>query len=187
MTPGWAQRLRAAHEAEAKLGVLGCWSFLEQDVVPAEAERKVRSFGGHRIMLNCWIAGTGYLMKRRCAEELGPIQEGQSFPQYCIQLALRGWIHGWPYPFTYMENLDDPRHPLTRLKTDEDFRIGVGLSAGEFGVRNLEDLRKLQPRIALEVQRANPDPRCYVGWRGRLRQVAKKVRRFRRRTSKAIS
>jgi glycosyltransferase involved in cell wall biosynthesis len=180
MTPGWGQRLRAAHEAEPRLGVLGCWSFLEQDVVPRVAERKVRDVGnGQRIMQNCWVAGTGYVMKRQCCGELGQIREGQSFPNYCIELALRGWIHGWPYPFVYMENLDDPRHPLTRLKTESDFHAGKGLSAVQFGVRSLDELRNRQRLIAMELQEASINPRAYVGWRGRLHRVARKFR-FRR-------
>jgi hypothetical protein len=174
MSYDWGKDLRAAHESDARLGVLGCWSFLEQDVVPTLAEAKVRAFGRHRVMQNCWVAGTGYLMKRRCFEEMGPLQEGQSFPQYCIQLALRGWIHGWPYPFVYMENLDDPRHPLTRLKTEEDFRVGRGLSAKQFQVRSLQELRDRQRLIALELQEASTDPRDYVGWRGRFHRAVKR-------------
>lgn len=169
MPHGWGQAMRSAHEAEAWLGVIGCWSFLPQDHVPELAQRKVRDVGrGQFIMQNCWIAGTGYVMKRNCYHALGPIQEGQSFPQYCIQLALRGWIHGWPYPFVAMENLDDPRHPLTQLKTEEDFQAGKGLSARQFGVKTLDDLRARQRTIALELQQASLDPRDYVGWRRRF-------------------
>src|SRR5690606_19100554 len=85
MPDGWGQFLRAAHHADERLGVIGCWSFLKEDVDESLAEKKVRTFGaGHRIMENCWVAGTGYMMKRACFERLGPIREGQSFPQYCI-------------------------------------------------------------------------------------------------------
>lgn len=172
MPPDWGDALRKAHEAEARLGVIGCWSFLPQDHVPELAQRKVRDIGrGLYVMQNCWVAGTGYVMKRKCYHGLGPIQEGQSFPQYCIQLALRGWIHGWPYPFVVMENLDDPRHPLTRLKTEADFQAGKGLSARQFGVRTLDDLRLRQRTIALELQRASIDPRHFVGWRRRLSRL----------------
>lgn len=175
MPHGWAQQMRAAHEAESRLGVLGCWSFLKEDVVPELAEAKVRSFGGHQIMQNCWVAGTGYVMKRQCIDAMGLLKKDQSFPQYCIQLALKGWIHGWIYPFLYMDNLDDPRHPMTRLKTEDDFRAGAGLSALKFGVRTLQDLRDRQRLIALELQEASVDPLQCVGWRGRINRVKKKL------------
>lgn len=177
MPDGWGDVMRKAHEAEPRLGVAGCWSFLPQDVVPELAERKLRQLAsGQRIMQNCWVAGTGYVMKRKCYHALGPIREGQSFPQYCVQLALKGWIHGWPYPFVAMENLDDPRHPLTRLKTEQDFQEGKGLSARQFGVRTLADLRDRQRLIALELQQASLDPRHFVGWRGRLSRLRRKLR-----------
>src|SRR5690349_14169974 len=59
MPDGWVQTLRAAHEAEPKLGVIGCWSFRPEDHEPEVAERKVqRLASGHAVMRNCWVAGT---------------------------------------------------------------------------------------------------------------------------------
>ena len=169
MPDNWGSTLRAAHEAEPKLGVIACWSFLPQDVVSELAERKLNHLGaGHQVMLNAWVAGTGHVMKRACCRQLGAIREKQSFPNYSVHLAARGWINGWYWPFLYMVNMDDPRSPYTRLKTEADFAANRSLSADRFGIDSLEAFRSRQRTLALEVQAAHPDPRRYCGWRFKL-------------------
>jgi hypothetical protein len=176
MPDRWVQTLRAAHEAEPKLGVIGCWSFRPEDHQPDVAERKVQTLaGGHAVMRNCWVAGTGHLIRRACVEELGPIREGQTFTSYCVELAARGWINGWYYPFVYMENMDDPRSAYTMLRTEEDFAASRGLSAQRFGITTLEQYRRRQPVLAAELQRISYDPRHYRGWQGRMRRALKRV------------
>jgi glycosyltransferase involved in cell wall biosynthesis len=177
MPDGWAQTLRAAHEAAPRLGVIGCWSFRPEDHRPELARKKVIDVGGgHQILQNCWVAGTGHLMKRQCFEALGPLKDSQSFTNYCIHLAARGWINGWYYPFLYMENMDDPRSPYTELKTEEDFQKHRSLSAVKWGVTSLEECRRRQPRLALELQECSTDPRHYIGWQGQLRRVWGRLR-----------
>jgi hypothetical protein len=184
MPEGWGQTLRAAHDAEAKLGAVACWSFPKEDVVPELVEKKVCDLGnGHRVMENPWVAGTGHVIKRACIEQLGPIQDKQSFPNYCVQLAARGgWINGYYYPFLLMENMDDPRSAYTQFKSEADFSANRSLSAHRFGIDSLETFRKRQRMLALEVQQAHPDARRYVGWRRRLRQVAHVITRAGRPT-----
>jgi hypothetical protein len=175
----WGQTLRSAHEAEPKLGVVACWSFLPEDVVPELVERKLRQLGpsgsGHKVMLNAWLAGTGHVMKRACYLQRGPMRDKQSFSNYCVHLAARGWINGWYYPFLYMENMDDPRSPYTRLKTEQDFAANRSLSAARFGIDSLEAFRKRQRTLALEVQAAHPDARRYCGWRYKLSRVREMI------------
>jgi hypothetical protein len=74
-----------------------------------------------------------------------------------------------------MENLDDPRHPLTQLKTEADFQKHRGISARRVGVQTLEQLKARQSMLALDLQTSNPDPRAHVGWRRRLWRVGKKL------------
>ncbi len=176
MPDGWAQTLRAAHEAEPRLGVLGCWSFMPEDHRPELAEKKVIDVGsGHRVLQNCWVAGTGHLLKRECVEQAGPLADGQSFTNWCVHLAARGWINGWYYPFVYMENMSDPRSPHTVFKTEADFQAGRGLSARRFGVNSLEESRRRQPRHALRLQTCSTNPRHYIGWQGRLRRLLRRL------------
>jgi glycosyltransferase involved in cell wall biosynthesis len=176
MPDGWAQTLRAAHESEPRLGAIGCWSFRPEDHRPEFAQKKVITIGdGHRVLQNCWVAGTGHLVKRQCIEESGPLKEKQSFTNYCVHLAARGWINGWYYPFVYMENMSDPRSPYTELKTEADFRARRGLSATKRGVSSLEQSRKRQPLHALKLQTCSTNPWHYIGFRGRLRRMLRRL------------
>jgi glycosyltransferase involved in cell wall biosynthesis len=178
MPDGWAQTLRAAHAAEPKLGVIGCWSFRPEDHRPELAEQKVVSLGGeHRLLKNCWVAGTGHLIKRACIEQGGPLQPDQTFTNWCLHRAARGWIHGWYYPFLYMENMDDPRSPHTQLRTEADFHAHRGLSPIRFGVGSLEQLRARQTQLALELQTCSTNPRHYIGWQARSRRLLRRVAR----------
>lgn len=176
MPDGWGQTLRAAHEACPKLGVIGCWSFRPEDHRPEVAEKKVVDLGGgHRLLQNCWVAGTGHLLKRRCIEDLGRLADGQSFTNWCVHGAARGWIHGWYYPFLYMEDMSDPRSPYTELKTEEDFQAQKGLSAQKWGVKSLEQIRGRQPRHALMLQSCSTNPSHYIGWQGRIRRAWRRL------------
>src|SRR5688500_7223916 len=47
----WADTLRAAHAANPRLGVVGCWRFQEEDFFPDAANKKIRMLdGGHRLL-----------------------------------------------------------------------------------------------------------------------------------------
>ncbi len=109
MPLGWADVLRQAHTDMPQFGVIGCWRFPDEDFVPQLANKKIKEFnGGHSLLQNCWIEGSGYLMKRECLVENGLLKENGNFTDYCIQLARKGRINGWYYPFLYQEHLDDP-------------------------------------------------------------------------------
>jgi len=170
---GWIQVLGQAHMDVPEFGTIACWHYREEDYVPDLAERKTRTYaGGHQLMQNCWTGGSGYLMKRRCIEQLGLLPAGQSFPGYCIQLAARGWVNGWYFPFLYQDHMDDPRSEHTNLKTDEDFQRLHPLTAKTFDVKTLEDWLEFNRQDARSLQRAGTDPRQYTGWRAKLRRLA---------------
>lgn len=171
MPEGWCDTLRQAHRDVPELGIVGCWRFREEDFVPELANRKIARFGDHQILQNCWVEGSGYVMKRRVVDTVGPIRDGESFSQYGIRAALAGFVNGWYYPFLYQEDMDDPRSPYTLKRTQEDFERYASLSQQRFGVETLEQCIERQRMCALEVQEASPDPRDYVGWRGRLRRL----------------
>jgi hypothetical protein len=138
-------------------------------------------------MENCWVAGTGHVMKRACVRQLGPIKPKQSFPNYCVQLAAAGWINGWYYPFIYMENMDDPRSTHTRMTSDAQFAANKSLSADRFGIRTLADFRQRQRMLALEIQTASNDARRYLGWRRKLRQLTHLISKARRPTPRWVA
>jgi GT2 family glycosyltransferase len=173
---GWLERLRGAHEDEPTFGIISCWPFLLEDYVPSLGDRKIRKFGnGQALLRNPWVGGGGYMMKRGCYDQLGPLGPDESFPQYCLRAALRGWVNGYPYPLVVMDHFDDPRSPHCRIKTEDDFQRYQSLSARRFGMSSLAEMRDLACRAALDVQEAAIDPRAHVGMRARVRRFVRRV------------
>lgn len=178
MPYGWANTLRKAHKDNPKFGVIGCWRFPDEDFVPEAANKKIKAFpGGHQLMRNCWVEGSGYLMKRRCIDEQGVLQEKQSFPAYCISLAKRGYINGWYYPFLYQDHFDDPRSPHSQLKSDKDMQDWAPLSALRNGVTTVADWQAQLKRSSLIVQTANYDIKYYSGWREIRDKIKNRLKR----------
>src|SRR5690606_32174319 len=107
-----------AHADEPRFGVIGCWRFPDEDFFPELAQRKIQTFaGGHQLMVNMWVEGSGYLMKRACVEKLGLLYGERGFSDYCIRVGRSGWVNGWMYPFLYQEHMDDPRAEHSALRT----------------------------------------------------------------------
>lgn len=179
MPEGWCETLVEAHRYIPKAGSLGCWRFLDEDFKPVLANRKIQQFGKHRIMRNCWVEGSGYLMKRAMLDELGPLREGESYPSYCIRGAANGWIHGWYYPFLFQEHMDDPRVPHSGIQTDEDFQRLRPLSAETFSIQNRQDWIDRLKYSAWSMQAISFDPRDHIGWRANLRRRINKLFRTR--------
>ena len=178
MPYGWADTLRKAHKDNPKFGVIGCWRFPDEDFVAEAANKKIKEFpGGHQLMRNCWVEGSGYLMKRQCIEEQGILQDKQSFPAYCIALAKRGYINGWYYPFLYQDHFDDPRSPHSQLKSDEDMQSWAPLSALRNGVTTVADWKAQLKRSSLIVQTAPYDVKYYSGWREIRDKIKNRLRR----------
>lgn len=168
---GWAQQLRRAHRDNPNLGVVGCWRFQPEDFIPKLAHRKIRELaGGHRILQNCWVQGSGYLMKRRCIDELGLLSADQSFTHYCFDAASAGYINGFYYPFIHEDHMDDPRSPNSALKSSEDLRRFAPISALRGGVVDLDQWEDSVRRNAFVVQHATCKPAWQTGWRGRIRR-----------------
>lgn len=175
---GWIQRLRDAHTANPDFGAVGCWRFRDEDFVPELAERKIQQFaGGVSLLRNHWVQGSGYLLPRELVQQQGLLREGQSFTRYCIDLARRGAINGWPHPFIREENMDDPRSPYTLFPDDEAFRRRMPLTAQALGITTVADWAAQEHESALAVQAASLDLREYAGWRFRRRNLTKRVQR----------
>lgn len=175
---GWARRLAEAHDANPSYGAIAASRLRDDDLVPGLIAAKTRvDRGGCRLLHNHWVQGSGYLVKARWIKDVGPLKEGQTFTQYCIELARRGAINGWYLPLIREEHMDDPRSPYTLLRTDADLATFGPLSARQNGVRTLVDWEDQLRRSALQLQQASLDLRRYHGWR----RVALGARRFSRR------
>ena len=166
--PDWPARMREAHAAEPRFGALTCWHHQPEDLDERLYRKKIRTYGGISILQNCWVNGSGYTVKRTAVQEQGSLQEGQSWSDYCIDLALRGWIHGWLYPFLFEDHMDDPRSSHCMIKTDADLERSAPLSAQVNRVTTIEAWLAQQRRSARLVQKAPLDPRRFRGWRRRF-------------------
>lgn len=177
--PGWIEHLRGAHAANPGFGAVGCWRFQPEDFDPVLSEPKIETFaGGVRLLRNHWVQGSGYLLPRATVSAVGPIADGQSFTQYCLNLARRGAVNGWLYPFLREINLDDPREPETLLRTPEDFARRLPLTARNLGIDSIEAWARQEHESALAVQAASLDLREYSGWRSRRHNLRKRVQRL---------
>jgi glycosyltransferase involved in cell wall biosynthesis len=186
VTPGWIEAFRQVHLDNPNLGAVGSWRFYDEDFVPELAEPKIVTLaGGHRMMRNHWVQGSGYLLSRKVIDRQGLLTPGTSFPQWCIDAALNGAVHGWLFPFVHEEHMDDPRSEHTLFKTDEDLLANLPLSAQTSGVRTVAAWEQQMRNSAYNVQLATLDLRQYKGWRRRLANL--KVRGTRARTKTATA
>jgi hypothetical protein len=174
----WAHMLRQAHEDEPRFGVLGCWHFQDDDFDSNLADWKVQRYGEHCILRNCWVGGSGYLMKRECVDVAGPIRQDEGFTTYCIRLAAEGWINGWYYPLITQEHLDDPSSPHTLICSDDDLRRAMPLSSMTFRAANVDAWNRQLRASARHVQQAPIDPSYYNGWRILARRQMARVARL---------
>ncbi|NLW30534.1 MAG: glycosyltransferase family 2 protein [Fibrobacter sp.] len=159
----WIKTLLNAHLDNPYFGVIGCWHFLKEDYREEIAAWKIKQFSnGHRLMVNCWLGGSGYIMKKKCIDLLGPIKKNKSFTSYCIDISLKGFINGWYYPFIYQKHLDDPRVEESLLKTDEDIRKWAPLSVINNGVTTLQDWKNHLIYRAHKLQEEPIDPIRYL-------------------------
>ena len=77
----WAAVLRQAHRDVPELGVVGCWRFPPEDFRPELAASKIETFAArHRMLRNCWVEGSGFLMKRECVVSVGLLPGGDGLP-----------------------------------------------------------------------------------------------------------
>lgn len=176
--PGWLQTFTDYHRDIPDLGIIGSWRHPAEDFLPAEAARKTETFpGGHRIMRNPWVQGSGYLMHREQAVALGGLGPSESFTGFCIRLARTGAINGFAYPFVPEDHMDDPRSPHTLIRTDEDLAERLPLSAQANGVTSVSQWTAQLVQSAHLLQRSPVDPRYYSGWRAKLRNARRRVRK----------
>lgn len=161
--------LEKAHVDIPEFGIIGCWRFLKEDFNENVAKKKIFTNGKHKIMRNCFVEGSGYLMKAKIIKEIGVLKFGESFTDYCIRAAKRGYINGWYYPFLYQEHMDDPRSFNSGIKNDNDFKRLMPLSARNYKIQNKEEWINRLKKSAFDLQAYSYDPNDYVGIRAQLK------------------
>jgi glycosyltransferase involved in cell wall biosynthesis len=173
----WCENLQHAHLDIPEAGILGCWHYLPEDFNEETARKKIFRYGRHRIMRNCWVGGSGYLMKQSVLDEIGLIGEKESFTGYCIRAAAKGFVNGWYYPFLFQEHMDDPRTKHTGIRTDEDFKRLIPLSARTFNIDSRDAWICGLRLNAQRLQAYSFDPSDFSGLRARLKRRLYKVLR----------
>ncbi len=177
---GWLDTFTSAHDANPEFGAIGSWRHPEEDFRPALAERKIREFaGGHSLMQNLWVQGSGYLLPRALVERHSLLGPEESFTQYCIRLARSGAVNGFYFPFVPEDHMDDPRSPHTLIHNDEDLMERMPLSAKANGVRTADQWTAQLVQSALVLQSASLDVRTYSGWRRRWTDLRRRARAVR--------
>ncbi|WP_026874873.1 glycosyltransferase family 2 protein [Jiangella gansuensis] len=179
VAPGWLDTFTAAHEANPDFGVIGSWRHPDEDFSFERARWKIQKFrGGHQLMRNLWVQGSGYLMPRAFVDRLGPLGETESFTGYCLRVARAGGVNGFYYPFVPEDHMDDPRSPHTLVRTDAELAARMPLSAQANGVRTVDDWRAQLVQSAYILQTASLNPDAYRGWRRKAKSVRNRVRRL---------
>jgi GT2 family glycosyltransferase len=173
---GWLETLARIHRDEHRAGVLSCWPFLPDDYRDDISRKKfTRLAGGHGLLQNCWTGGSGYLMKRLAVERNGLLGPKDSFPNWCIRLAFRGFLNGYPLPLLLMDHMDDPLSPNTRIRSEDDFRKYKTLSSQVFGTNTYEEYCRRARTAALNIQVAPLGAWRYVGIAGWARRGLKRL------------
>jgi hypothetical protein len=171
VSDGWIEALSDAHEVE-RLGVIASWHFQPEELLPKTLENRTEPLNNGRALIrNCWVGGSGYLMKRSCVNEQGLLNDARSFTTYCIDLAGAGWSIGWHYPLVLQDHMDDPRSPNTALRADEDLVERSPLSVSRLSEPTLAAWDAQLRTSALRVQTASLRPKDHRGWRRRLRTL----------------
>jgi Glycosyl transferase family 2 len=179
VSAGWIDTLANAHEENPQFGAIGSWRHPAEDFRLELAQRKIESFsGGHQLMRNLWVQGSGYLLPRALVARHGLLGVDESFTGYCIRLAAAGAVNGYYYPFIPEDHMDDPRSPHSLIRTDEDLRERMPLSAQANGVTTVDDWLAQLRRSAVVLQTSPVDPRAYHGLRLRLNGVRRRLRRI---------
>ncbi|MXG89962.1 glycosyltransferase family 2 protein [Nocardioides flavescens] len=177
MEPGWVEHLTRALSASPTFGVLGSWRFLPEDWDEELARPKVETMHGVTLLRNHWVQGSGHMFRRSLVDEVGTLQPGQSFPSWCIRVAQRGYVNGWPMPMVREEHMDDPRHPLTAFRNEAAYQEARPLSALHTGATTLAEWLEQTKQDARSVQAASLDLRRFSGWRRKLTHGRRRLRK----------
>lgn len=166
----WCSILENAHRSIPNAGILASWHFMPEDFDYNVSRRKIKKFGEHKILQNCWVGGSGYLMKKEVIKKIGLLKKKESFTDYCIRAASHGFINGYYYPLIYQKHLDDPRMENTRILSDMKLNEYLPLSAKNFNIKSKEEWIKRIKKSSQIVQQASIDPYDFIGIKSKIRK-----------------
>lgn len=176
VTPGWLDTFVAAHEANPGFGAIASWRHPEEDFAPELAHQKIVTYnGGHQVMRNAWVQGSGHLLSRRWVDRYGNLRPKETFTQFCVRIARHKAVNGWYFPFVPEDHMDDPRSPFTLITDDKALQDRSPLSAQVNGVVTKEAWEAQLRASAVLLQSVSPDPKYYSGWRRKAQGVSRRL------------
>ena len=180
VTPGWTHILAQAHEDLPTLGVVGCWHYQPEDFDYERAKHKIQTFGRHQIFRHPWIDGSALLVKRSVYLSFGPCAEHEYLTGFWRRVALGGYINGFYYPLVYQEHMDDPKSKHSHLKDEASYQAAksVTFNINSPGQETLTGRWCWRQKVLNNLLDDPWDVKYYVGWRGKLRRVKKRVTAF---------
>ncbi|MDA0947290.1 MAG: glycosyltransferase [Planctomycetota bacterium] len=167
----WISTLLADMHRVPRLGVVGCWRFQEEDIVPRLIAKKLVEFEGVQVLRNLWVEGSGFVLRRSALESVGGLRVQEKLPSLFRRVGCAGFVNGWRFPFIRQDHMDDPRSPNTALRTDGDLTNNLPLSAFRTGVRSVDAWTEQLRHSAWTVQVAPLNCLWYGGVMGRFRRL----------------
>jgi len=150
----WIQRLVNILESNENVAIVGCWHFFREDFVLGEDSPRIKKWEGGAIFENRWIGGTAYLMRRELVARFGFLDEkdGVAWTTWQTRVSDAGFLVGWAHPLVLCEHMDDVRHPLCALKSDEDCQGVYGISYKTRGLRTIGSIQEWIEKDCRQVQ-----------------------------------
>lgn len=165
---GWTRALAAVHRDLPEAGLISSWFLGAALFDEQRASHKIQTFGKHRILRHPWTGGGAALFKRKDWEEAGRF-EGISTPECWKRMARNGRINGFLVPPIFVEHMDDPWSPYYNGTVSPIRRLR--------GTITNEKAWEFHLAVIRELLDGPWDVKCYLGWRGKLREQMNKIRR----------
>lgn len=174
VTPGWTRPLSQSHADVPEFGMIGSWHFPANDFNYELAKWKIHTFGRHQVLRNVWTGVGAGLVKVTAMKKCGPLKSSRT-TYYWIQMALKGYVNGYYYPLIFADHLDDPKSPYSRIRTERDFQNEPPTTAKCHNLRSIDEWNQRCRRDAYNIQTASIDPRQFIGWRSKLRNLRERI------------
>ena len=141
----WIDIIGSAIQNHNELGMIGCWTFWPDDFKRnhQKAMKKIVQIGSHRILHNCQIGGTAFLMRKSNAIKYFLTNNlGRGFPIDRIKMTKDGLYSGWYYPLVHAEHMDDPRSTHCLMNRPNGMAQHAALTAKRFNITTPDKYQK---------------------------------------------
>jgi glycosyltransferase involved in cell wall biosynthesis len=174
---GWTRPLAQAHADVPEFGLIGCWYFSPEEFDYERAKHKIQKFGRHQVLRHPWTGVGAGLVKVKTMREFGPLESSRTTP-YWVRMASKGYVNGHYYPLIYAEHMDYPWSPHFAFSNRLEDWLKISSGAKHHGIHSLEDAKAWHQVVLRNILDEPWEAKYYVGWRGKLRRVKERTRKF---------